>query len=294
MGSSPLVGSSSKHQVGIVDEGLGQADTPGHALGILFQLPAAGSVEADHLDEGVGPLAAGRGGHVEQAAVKVERFLGVQEPVKIRLFRQVSDPLVFLDVGGGPSEDRDFPFGREEQPQQQLHGRRLTGTIGSQQSEHLARLDVQRQRIQGSDLLPSPKVSINLGKVPDLDDRLCRHQGFLNGPRILMKCGLQMKGKLDESRGIGLELGPPTETPACSPSPDTTSSRGRPLENPTFAKNSPTFRQSPDSRLAATPFAERCLPEEPGPSGRPMGPPNADRSARRHRQIPAEEPPNPL
>ncbi len=50
-----------EHQVRIVDQGLGQADTPRHTLGVFFELPAAGPVEPDHFDQGVGPLAA-RGG----------------------------------------------------------------------------------------------------------------------------------------------------------------------------------------------------------------------------------------
>ena len=49
----------------------------------------------------VGPI----GRHVEQPAVEVERLFGVQEPVQIRLFRQIADALVLGDVGGVFAED---------------------------------------------------------------------------------------------------------------------------------------------------------------------------------------------
>ena len=70
-----------------------------------LQLPAAGPVEADHLDQLVDPLAAHGGRHVEQPAVEVERLFGVQKPVEIRLFRQIADPLVLGDVGRVFPED---------------------------------------------------------------------------------------------------------------------------------------------------------------------------------------------
>ena len=47
-------------QLGIVDQRLGQADAAGHALGVFLELPLAGPVEADHLDQAVDPLLAAR------------------------------------------------------------------------------------------------------------------------------------------------------------------------------------------------------------------------------------------
>ena len=113
IGSRPLVGSSSSTRSGSLISAWASPIRRVMPLEYSLSCRRRAPVQADHLDQRVGPLPAGGGGHVEQAAVKVERFFGVQEAVQVRLFRQVADPLVFLDVGGGPAEDRDFPFGRE-------------------------------------------------------------------------------------------------------------------------------------------------------------------------------------
>ncbi len=47
-------------QLGVVDQGLGQADAAGHALGVFLQLPPLGPVQPDHLDQVGDPLAAHR------------------------------------------------------------------------------------------------------------------------------------------------------------------------------------------------------------------------------------------
>ena len=100
-------------QLRLVDQRLGQADAARHALGVFFQLPFAGPVEADHLDQLVDPLLQHVVRDVEQPAVEVERLLGIQEAVQIRLFRQVADPLVLADVGGVFAEDQGLALGRE-------------------------------------------------------------------------------------------------------------------------------------------------------------------------------------
>ena len=102
-------------QLGIVDQGLGQADAAGHALGILFQLPPLGPREAHHLDQPPHPLAADFGRHVEQLPVEIERFFGVEEAVEVGFFRQVADPLVLGDLGGVFAEDQGLAARGEEQ-----------------------------------------------------------------------------------------------------------------------------------------------------------------------------------
>ena len=82
-----------------------------------MQLPLAGPVEADHLDQRVDPLAAHVVRHVEQPAVEVERLLGVEEAVQVRLFRQVAEPLVLADVGGVFAEHQGLALGGKQQAQ---------------------------------------------------------------------------------------------------------------------------------------------------------------------------------
>ena len=47
-------------QLRIVDQRLGQADAPGHAFGILAQLPPLGPIQADHVDQLGRPLRGAR------------------------------------------------------------------------------------------------------------------------------------------------------------------------------------------------------------------------------------------
>ena len=134
------------------------------------------SVEPDHLDQLVDPLAAYVRRHVEQPAVEVERFLGVEEPVEIRLFRQVADPLVLGDVGGRLAEDQRLALGRKEQPQQQLDRRRLARAVRAQQAEDLAAADFQVERLEGPDLLPAPEIAVHLGQGPRLENNFFAHK----------------------------------------------------------------------------------------------------------------------
>ena len=115
------------------------------------------------------PLAIG-GRHIEQPAVKVERLLGVQKPVEIRLFRQIADPFVLRDVGRVLAEDQSLPAGREEQAQQQLDRGGLARAVGAEQAEDLAAVDLQVERLESPHLLPAPEVAIDLGQVARLDD----------------------------------------------------------------------------------------------------------------------------
>ncbi len=58
IGSSPLVGSSSRISSGSLIKRLGQSDAAGHAFGIFAQLPPLGPIQADHVDQLGRPLRA--------------------------------------------------------------------------------------------------------------------------------------------------------------------------------------------------------------------------------------------
>ena len=50
---------------------------------------------------------------IEQPAVEIERFFGVEEAIQVRLFGQVAEALVLADVGRVFAEDQGLAFGWE-------------------------------------------------------------------------------------------------------------------------------------------------------------------------------------
>ena len=97
-----------------------QTDATRHALGVFAQLPFACALELDLLDQFVDPLAAYVGRDVEQTPVEIQCFFGIEEPVQVRLLRQVADSLVLGHVGGGLPKHQGFAFGGKQQSQQQF------------------------------------------------------------------------------------------------------------------------------------------------------------------------------
>ncbi len=150
-------------EIGIVDERLRQADALAHALGILAEDAFAIGLESDFLDQLLGLVLPLRGRQIEQPAVKVESFLGVEEAIKIRFFRQIADAFVFGHVGGGLAEDEGFAIGGIEQTEQQFDGRRLAGAIGTEQTEDFALTNLHVEGAEGGLFLPAPKVAVDLG-----------------------------------------------------------------------------------------------------------------------------------
>src|SRR5262249_59618837 len=97
---------------------------------------------------------------VEEGAVEIERLLGVEESVEVRLFREVADPLVLLDVQGRLVEDQGVALGREEQAQQQLDGGGLARAVGAEQAEDLAAFDGQVERPEGGLFAAAPEGAV--------------------------------------------------------------------------------------------------------------------------------------
>ena len=177
-------------QLGVVDQGLGQADAAGHALAVFLQLPPLGPVQPDHLDQVGHPLAADRPRHVEQPAVEIERLLGVEEAVEVRFLGQVADPLVLGHFGGVAAEDQGLAAGGEQQAEDQLDGGGLARAVGPEQPEDFAPADFQVQGLQGPDLLTPPEIAINLGETSGFDDDFGLHGGpFRGAPRIETEIG---------------------------------------------------------------------------------------------------------
>ncbi len=71
------------HELRIVDQGLRQPDALAHPLGVFLQNPLFVSFQADGFDQFGGAPLTLRGLDVEQTTVEIERFLRVQETVKV-------------------------------------------------------------------------------------------------------------------------------------------------------------------------------------------------------------------
>jgi len=100
-------------------------------------------------------LAAGLGGHVEQPAVEVERLLGVQELVQVRLFREVPDPLVLLDLRGRLANTKASPLVGNKRPSSSLMVSSCR-TRSAEQAEDLALGDLQVEGVE-RDLFAAPR-----------------------------------------------------------------------------------------------------------------------------------------
>ncbi len=134
-----------------------------------------GRGQADHVDQLVDPLLPLARADLEQPAVEVQRFLGVEEFVQVRLFGEVADPLVLGDVRRRLSHQERLALGREEQAEQELDRRRLARAVGAEQAENLSSVDLQVKRLEGEHLGPSPEVAVDLGQVPGFNDDVGAH-----------------------------------------------------------------------------------------------------------------------
>src|SRR5262249_33808953 len=114
-------------QLRIVDQRLGQADALPHALRVFLEYALLVVLQADRLDQLLGPLAAHLRIELEEPAVKVERLLGVQKAVEIRLLWQIADALVLANLVGGEVEDNGVAVGGAQQAEQELDGGGLAG-----------------------------------------------------------------------------------------------------------------------------------------------------------------------
>ena len=167
-------------EVGIVDQGLSDADAALHALGELADGAGTGLTEADHLDELFGALAPFGGVELEQGSEEVERLAGVEVAVEVGLLGEVADAGLDTDVAGGLIEDSDGPLGWVEEAEHHLDGRGFSGAVGSEQTEDLAATDLEVDVVDGAGLRPTPEVLEDLGEAAHGDDGLgvCARSGF--------------------------------------------------------------------------------------------------------------------
>ena len=109
--------------------------------------------QREGLEQLLGALAALALWHAEVAGVEVERLLGGQEPVEVDLLRSQADRLARLAVVADRivAEDLDRPRGGLGQAGRAVDQGRLAGAVWAEQTEELARLDLDRDPAQRLD-----------------------------------------------------------------------------------------------------------------------------------------------
>jgi hypothetical protein len=90
-----------------------------------------------------------RARNAEDAGIKAQQFLRVEEFVVIGQFGQVTDPLPRDGLADIDAKDGGRAAGGADKAQQDIHGGGLAGPVRPQKAEDLASLHLQIQAIHG-------------------------------------------------------------------------------------------------------------------------------------------------
>ena len=86
--------------------------------------------------------------------------------VEVRVLGKVADAAADRDVANGPSEDLGVAARGKHELHQQLQRRRLAGTVGAQETEHVTGRDLDRERVECAVGARPPETDlVVLGKV---------------------------------------------------------------------------------------------------------------------------------
>ena len=151
--------------VGVVDEGLGEADTLLVALGQLAAEPVAHVVDARPFHDLLQALAAFAARDALDLGDELEILDDAHVRVERRRFRKVAGPALGVnrlveDVEPG---DNGFAVGGRHVAGQNPHRRRLAGAVGSEEPEDFAALDSEADVVDGS------HAAVAFGEVLNLD-----------------------------------------------------------------------------------------------------------------------------
>ena len=141
------------HDVGVVQERLGQADPALEALGQGVDRPVEHAVEMCRLDgmgDALGALGAVEAAHGGDEFEKAGRgHVGIGR----RALGQIADVLLGLDrlVDHVEAADLGAAAGRRQVAGDDLHGRRLAGAVGPEEAQDLAALDGKAHAVDGAD-----------------------------------------------------------------------------------------------------------------------------------------------
>ena len=154
------------HEVGIVEERLGDADPLQHALGKFAELQPPFAADADLIEQAARAPAAFRGVVAEERAEIHQQLLGGQVVVEVRVLRQIADPALDGQVAERPPQNFGAAAGREHELHEQLQRGRLARAVRTEKSEDLALADVERQAIERPiGTLPPEANAVVLGEL---------------------------------------------------------------------------------------------------------------------------------
>ena len=83
---------------------------------------------------------------------------------------------------------RRLAGGRKEQAEQQLDRGRFAGAVRAEQAEDFAAMDRQIEGLQRPNLLPAPKIAIDLREISGFDDHIVRGGSGGNGSGSDLSC----------------------------------------------------------------------------------------------------------
>ena len=158
------------HQVGIIDERLGESDAALHPFRELADGARLRRFQADHFQQlfrAPPPFIAGQ---VKKFSEKLQRLAGIEIAVKIRFFRQIADAFLRGDVFGRLAKNLDVTARRIEQTEQQLDGRGFARTVWAEQAEHFAAPHFKIYVVHRTRLVASPKILEHFRQPAHNDD----------------------------------------------------------------------------------------------------------------------------
>src|SRR6185436_6295721 len=179
-----------EHDLGIVQQRLGQAHALQHPLRELAQRKAPLGADAEAIERLADALPAVGGGLAEQPPVVVEQLLGGEVVVEVRVLGKVADAAPDRDVAERAAEDLGLAAGRKHQLHEQLERRRLAGAVRAQEAEDVAGGDVDGQAIERAIGARAPEADqVVLAQLARADRR--GHLAFFSSSSIasLKYCG---------------------------------------------------------------------------------------------------------
>ena len=136
-------------QIGIVDEGLGEADPLLHALRIGFDRAFARVFQFNQLQQPVNALVGFAARQAEDFRIKAEQLLGGEKLVVVGQLRQVADALAGDGLADVNAEQAGRAAGGRDKAEQDVHRGGLAGAVGAEEAEDFAGTDFEVEAVQG-------------------------------------------------------------------------------------------------------------------------------------------------
>jgi len=164
------------HQLRVVQQGLRQAQTLEHALGVLRHAVAGPVGQAHQLQQLAAPLPNLPRRNAVQLAVVIQRRGRRMVPGNTQVLRQEPHPAPAAAIAGRQAQQPGAAGPLPHDAQQDLDKRGLARAVGAQQAEDFARPHVQRHLAQHlQPPAPQPTVTVDLAQRFDFDHRLIIH-----------------------------------------------------------------------------------------------------------------------